>query len=207
MANTLMSPPPDEPHGPQQPQPGPGRHDAAFGAAVRSRRAEIGITLEQLAEATGISRSALSRIERGALATSLNYGLAIAQALGRELPELLGQGGPAGQHITRAADGVRYVDPATGVQRQALARPAPGVEWVAYTLPVGAQTSAFAPHGPGTRETFHVVSGAVEIELEGQAVRLGPGDTATLRADVAHRFRNAGRSVARVMLIVAEPRA
>lgn len=92
----------------------PATATAATGAAPRkarssgARRAVIGITLEQLADATGISRSALSRIKRDELGTSLNYGLAIAQALGCDLFELL-QGriciGAAGQRLhLRAGD-------------------------------------------------------------------------------------------------------
>ena len=45
--------------------------DALFGAAVRARRAQLGITLDQLAQASGVSPGALSRVERGLLATSL----------------------------------------------------------------------------------------------------------------------------------------
>lgn len=179
------------------------RYDAAFGAAVRARRAEIGITLEQLAEASGISRSALSRIERDELGTSLNYGLAIAQALGCELSELLAA--PAAQFIP-AAQSLRYTDPASGVQRQAVARPAPGLQWLLYTLPAGAQTSAFAPHASGTRETFHIIDGTVQIVAGEETLTLRAGDTAILRADVEHQFRNTGRGTARVMLLIAEPR-
>ncbi|MDO5624902.1 MAG: XRE family transcriptional regulator [Pseudomonadota bacterium] len=181
------------------------RHDAAFGAAVRARRAEIGITLEQLAEATGISRSALSRIERDELGTSLNYGLAIAQALGCDMSALLHA--PSAASVTRAADALRYTDPATGIERTALARPAPGLAWVVYTVPAGASSSVFAPHRVRTRETFHVIDGTVEVHMAQEIVRLRKGDTATLTADVEHRFRNPGRQSARVMLLIATPQA
>ena len=41
--------------------------DAQFGMAVRARRAQLGITLDQLAVASGVSSGALSRVERGLL--------------------------------------------------------------------------------------------------------------------------------------------
>lgn len=179
------------------------RRDAAFGAAVRARRAQMGITLEQLAQATGISRSALSRIERDELGTSLNYGLAIAQALGCDLAELVVQ---EAARITRAADVARYTDPASGVQRLALARPAPGMEWVAYTLPPGAQSSHFAPHPSGTREFFHIIAGQVQIHMAEESFTLSAGDTATLRADVPHGFRNIGDEQAHIMLLISTQR-
>ena len=55
--------------------------DAAFGAAVRARRAQLGITLDQLAQASGVSPGALSRVERGLLATSLRNAMAIAHGV------------------------------------------------------------------------------------------------------------------------------
>ena len=69
--------------------------DALFGAAVRARRAQLGITLDQLAQASGVSPGALSRVERGLLATSLRNAMAIARGLGCELGELVQSTPPA----------------------------------------------------------------------------------------------------------------
>jgi transcriptional regulator with XRE-family HTH domain len=39
--------------------------DLQFGLAVRARRAQLAITLDQLAQASGVTSGALSRVERG----------------------------------------------------------------------------------------------------------------------------------------------
>lgn len=173
--------------------------DARFGLAVRTRRAQLGVTLDQLAETSGVSAAALSRIERGLLGPSLRSALAIARGLGCELSELVA---PEAAQITRAGEHLRFSDPKTGIERLALARPSPEVELVAYHVPAGATSSRFAAHKPGSREVFHVLSGALEIHTAEETVALRPGDTAVVRVDSEHWFTNPGKSAARVILAI-----
>jgi DNA-binding XRE family transcriptional regulator len=62
---------------------------ARFGAAVRQRRREAGMTQAQLAITTGLSRSYLSEVERGREGISLERAARLAKALNLELAELL----------------------------------------------------------------------------------------------------------------------
>lgn len=52
-----------------------------WGANVRKRRDELRLSQEELAEATGISQTAISRIELGNQGVPLGVGLALAKAL------------------------------------------------------------------------------------------------------------------------------
>ncbi|EQD85358.1 XRE family transcriptional regulator [Saccharopolyspora erythraea D] len=67
--------------------------DASFGARVRSRRHQARMTLEALAARSGVSRAALSKIERGEREPSLTVAVRIADSIGVLLPELLGEQG------------------------------------------------------------------------------------------------------------------
>ena len=178
-------------------------HDALFGAAVRARRAQLGITLDQLAQASGVSPGALSRVERGLLATSLRNAMAIAQGLGCELGELV-QSAPSAQ-ITRAGENLRFVDEASGVERLALASPSAGANLVHYRFPPHAVSSHFAAHRAGTREVFHVLEGSIEVFTAQEQVLLHAGDTATLVVDSEHRLANASGQPARLLLLVLSP--
>ncbi|AGT09864.1 helix-turn-helix domain-containing protein [Paracoccus aminophilus] len=173
--------------------------DADFGIAVRSRRAELGITLEQLAANSGVSVAALSRLERGLLGPSLRNALAIARALGCDLTNLIES--PAAQ-VTRAGDNLRYFDAATGIERLALARPAPHLELLLYTVPAGQSSVRFAAHRPGTREVFHLLSGELELHHGPDPLVLKAGDSATVRADHEHWFTARGSETARFILLV-----
>lgn len=66
----------------------------SIGDSVRSRRAALGWTQEQLAEASGIRPATISRIERGHLAPSLAVLQELARALGTGVGDLVG--GPPG---------------------------------------------------------------------------------------------------------------
>jgi transcriptional regulator with XRE-family HTH domain len=57
-------------------------HDpATFGAAIRKRRREKGLTQTQLAELTGVSLRLISELERGRGSVSFDRALRIAQRL------------------------------------------------------------------------------------------------------------------------------
>jgi y4mF family transcriptional regulator len=53
-----------------------------FGAALRERRRQVGITQAQLADATGVSRQTIIEIERGKPNARLYIALRLAQMLG-----------------------------------------------------------------------------------------------------------------------------
>lgn len=184
------------PSTPAEDQPDP---DARFGLAVRTRRTQLGVTLEQLSGTSGVSTAVLSRLERGLLGPSLRNAIAIARGLGCELDELLAADRAL---ITRAGENLRYYDDTTGIERLALARPSPDVELLAYTVPAGASSARFAAHSPGAREIFHILAGSLTIHTAEETVRLDTGDTATLRVDSEHWFENPGDAPARVILTV-----
>ena len=175
--------------------------DEQFGAAVRLRRTQLGVTLDQLAETSGVSAAALSRVERGLLSPSLRNALGIARGLGCDLGELVAR---APGEITRAGENLRFFDEATGIERLALARPSPEVEQLRYTVPPGAASSRFAAHRMGTREIFHVLTGSLRIHTAHETITLGQDDTAVVRVDTEHWFENEGAETTRIILTVLE---
>ena len=176
--------------------------DVRFGNAVRARRTQLGITLDQLAETSGVSSAALSRVERGLLSPSLRSAIAIARGLGCELGEMIERDGA---QVTRAGETLCYLDESTGIERLTLARPTPDVELLIYTVPAGAQSSRFAAHLPGTREIFHILAGRLEVHTAQETFTLGAGDTATLRVDSEHWFKGIAAGHTRLILAVIGP--
>jgi len=176
--------------------------DIWFGKAVRVRRTQLGVTLDQLATTSGVSAAALSRIERGLLSPSLRNAMAIAKGLGCELSELVG-GNDA--EVVRAPDRLRFFDEKTGIERLAIARPTPEVELLTYTVPAGARSSTFTAHTAGSREIFHILSGQLEVHTEQEVVALAAGDTVTLFVDSEHWFQNIGDTPTHLILTVLGP--
>lgn len=170
-----------------------------FGSAVRQRRLELGITLDQLADSSGVSAGTLSRIERAMLSPSLRNAVSIAKGLGCDLSELIHE---ETAEITRAGEHLRFADEATGIVRIALARPSPAVELISYQVPPGASSARFSAHISGSREVFHVIAGALEVRTGEQVFLLGAGDTATVRVDCEHWFLNPGDESAYFILTI-----
>lgn len=170
-----------------------------FGSGVRQRRQELGITLDQLAESSGVSSAALSRLERGILNPSLRSALAIAKGLGCDLSELIQQ---ESAEVVRAGENLRFEDEKTGIVRLTLARPSPEVELLSYCVPAGASSARFGAHKRGTKEIFHIVAGALEVHAAEHVLQLEEGDTATVRGDCEHWFVNAGEVPAHFILTI-----
>nr|WP_314528513.1 helix-turn-helix transcriptional regulator [uncultured Brevundimonas sp.] len=64
-----------------------------LGAAILTRRREVALSQEALADASGIDRSHMGKIERGERNVTLLNVLKIAQALGCSASDLLRRGG------------------------------------------------------------------------------------------------------------------
>ncbi len=178
------------------------KQDARFGNAVRTRRMLLGVTLDQLAESSGVSAAALSRVERGHLSPTLRNAIAIARGLGCNLAELVER---ETAQVVRVSENLRFFDEATGIERLALARPTPDIELLRYTVPPGATSSRFAAHKSGTREIFHILTGRLEIHTGQEVITLGAGDTATLHVDTEHWFTNTGSETTKIILTVLGP--
>lgn len=179
-----------------------GQSESEFGKAVRIRRLQLGVTLDQLAENSGVSAAALSRVERGLLSPSLRNASAIAKGLGCGLSELVEA--PAAE-VTRHGDNLVFTDATTGISRTALARPNPKLEYVRYHVPAGVTSARFSAHDAGTKEIFHILAGELEVHTASETIRLSVGDTAILRVDCEHWFSNVGRETVELLLTIFTP--
>src|SRR5262245_57390503 len=114
-----------------------------FGERVRRIRLEQRLSLDELAERSGVSRAALSKIERGERHTRLGNAVRIAEALGIPLARLLEPAGESWVRVVRNGTAPQLVDPETRVAREALLEPQPGLEFIRYELPAHAATDRF----------------------------------------------------------------
>ncbi|MGW3157217.1 helix-turn-helix domain-containing protein [Streptomyces sp. NPDC001089] len=165
------------------------------GAAVRRRRRALELTLAVVAQRSGLSVPFLSQVENERARPSRSSLERVADALGTTAVELLAAADPAcSVDVVRADEGDGC---ASGARTRPLVR---GHHQLHATEFVG-------DHEEG-RELQHrndklmyVADGAVEVEAEGRAHRLGRGDTMYLTGGVRHRWR---ATVADTRVIVVE---
>jgi len=199
-----MKPRPDSNRKLSHPPPPADAISRHLGGRVKQLRSERGWSLEALANASGVSRSMLSQIEREQANPTLAVTLRIARAFGLTLGELIEMPGAASAvTVIRADDHAFHYrsDKDCRIRTLSPLNLEKDVEFYEVRLqPGGALRSS--PHFEGTREFLTVHRGRLRIESAGDAEELNPGDSASYRADVPHALINAGKSEAVVFLIV-----
>ena len=191
-----------------KPRPAPSDPPEAMtrrlGARVKHLRAARGWSLEALANASGVSRSMLSQIEREQANPTLAVTLRIARAFGIGLSELLEVPGAASAITVIRSNDHTYdyrSDKDCRIRTLSPLNLEKDVElYEIWLQPGGALRSS--PHFEGTREFLTVQRGKVRIESAGDLEDLDAGDSASYRADVAHAIINLGKADAVVFLIV-----
>ena len=177
----------------------------AIGVRVRQERQSRRWTLDQLAEAAGVSRRMVVNVEQGAANPSVGTLLRISDALGVGLPALVERPGPAPVKVTRHGDGAVLWNSESGGSVPATSTEPPDVvELWDWTLGPGDHHMSEA-HTPGTKELVQVQQGTVTVEVADQPVILDAGDAVAFGGDVAHSYANPGTQPARFSLAVFEP--
>lgn len=165
----------------------------ALGSRLRALRRERGLSLDALAEASGVSRSMISEIERGAKAPTVLVLARVATALGSTVSRLLGEDQVARVVHIAHADQPTVVAPA-GWERRVLSPNLAGVEFefIRTHVPPGVEIGEFAAHAPGSREYIAVESGELTVTVGGVPHHLKAGDSLYYAGDQAHAFTNDG---------------
>jgi transcriptional regulator with XRE-family HTH domain len=179
---------------------------AAIGRRIRQERQSRRWTLDQLADASGVSRRMVVNIEQGAVNPSVGTLLRVSDALGVGLPALVELPPPKRLTVTRDGDGAVLWTSDAGGRGLLVAGTGPPnvVELWDWTLGPSDRHVSEA-HSDGTRELVHVRQGTVTIEVGDQSVTLGAGDAVAFAGDVPHSYTNPRRPVARFSLAVFEP--
>lgn len=175
-----------------------------LGTRVKHLRSARGWSLESLANASGVSRSMLSQIEREQANPTLAVTLRIARAFGLTLGELLEMPGAASAvTVIRSNDHTYHYrsDKDCMIRTLSPLNLEKDVEFYEVRLQPGGGLRS-SPHFEGTREFLTLQKGRLRIESASDAEELNAGDSASYRADVPHSLVNIGKTEAVVFLIV-----
>lgn len=175
-----------------------------LGTRVKQLRAERGWSLEALANASGVSRSMLSQIEREQANPTLAVTLRIARAFGMDLGDLLQMPAATSKVTVIRADDRAYhyrSDKDCQIRTLSPLNLEKDVEFYEVQLQTGGALRS-SPHFEGTREFLTVQKGRLRVESSGDADELEPGDSASYRADVAHAIVNIGKGETVAFLVV-----
>lgn len=174
----------------------------AVAANLRTIRAARGLTVAALAQASGIGKATLSRIEAGQANPTLETLYALADALGVSWGTLVAEP-PARTVRTRAADvpvlagpvEARLLTQITGV---------PLLEGLDVGFPVGARRESGA-HPRGVVEHLFLVGGRLRAGPLDALEDLDTGDVLRFAADVPHAYEALDGQAAQAILLMTYP--
>jgi transcriptional regulator with XRE-family HTH domain len=173
---------------------------------LRQRRKSRGMSLDDLAQSSGVSRAALSQVETCKSNPTVGLLWKIAVGLGVPFAELIGEG-KTGVSVLRRSDAqvLRSVDGKLESRPLSPAGATPRVEL--YELRLSARSShASEPHAQGTHEILVVLSGSLRLHVYDAAHDLASGDAVSFPADRPHTYENPGGSEARYYNVIVYER-
>lgn len=180
--------------------PLPARERAPIGPRLRAARKARRMTIEALADATGLTKSFLSKLERDATSASVASLLRVCDALGLRPGTLFDTPATSlvrGDHAPPVNYGGDGVD-------DALLTPGsePKVMAVRSDIEPGGNSGAEPYTMDADIEVAHVISGEIELVVGVETHLLGTGDTLTYDPREPHSWRNPSSTPARVLWLL-----
>jgi transcriptional regulator with XRE-family HTH domain len=178
--------------------------DRRLGARIKGLRQSRGLTLDQLAARSGVSRAMISRVERGESSPTAALLDRLCAGLGVLLSTLFrdeAQGGP----LARRGEQPVWTDPDSGYVRRNVSPAGTGsrLEIVEVEMPAGARVLLDAPRG-GFRldQQLWLLEGELTLSVGGREHRLAAGDCLAMLLDGPIAFHNPGEVPARYAVVL-----
>jgi len=173
-------------------------------AALREER---GWPLEELAQASGISRATLSRLERGETSPTAQLLGKLCAVYGMPMSRLIAEVEVQPAQLIRAAQQNEWQDPDTGFVRRMVSPPAKGfgTELIEGRLPAGAVIDYPLPPVRGLEQHIWMLSGVLLYTLDGVEHRLQKGDCLRFHLFGATRFHCPGPHGAHYLIAICPP--
>lgn len=170
---------------------------------LREARRAQGLSLEAVANLSGVSRSMVSQIERGESSPTIATLWNLTRALQVDFAGLLETGQTRDRvEVLKSVDVPKIENMGQGCRIRILSPPeeAGGHEVYDIRFDKGGALNS-QPHTRGAMEQLTVLEGGITVRSGTAEQRLEAGDTARYAADVAHAI-TAPEGAARVFLIV-----
>ncbi len=176
--------------------------DQRLGARIRDLRAGRGLTLDGLAEAAGVSRAMLSRIERGESSPTAQLLNKVCDGLGITLSSLFAE--PAASPLARHRDQPTWRDPATRYLRRSVSPSGTGspVDIIEVEFPPGARVAFDRQRSNEGDQHIWVLDGTLQMQVGDDTFRLECGDCLMMRFDQPIVFHNPTKRTVRYAVVI-----
>jgi transcriptional regulator with XRE-family HTH domain len=176
---------------------------AGIGTKIRLLRQGEGLSLQQLAERSGVSAAAIYKVERSTMVPTITTLMKLARALDRSISYLVEEdtSDTSSAVLVRAKDRDTLFASRDGVNMENIAGPSGrfALAGAIVTVAPGLDSGRAALAHPG-EELVYLLSGSLEFEIDA-TYQLRPGDSLHLRTDRPHRWRNPSTRPAKALWI------
>jgi transcriptional regulator with XRE-family HTH domain len=178
--------------------------DRDIGTRLKALRTQAGLSLNDLATRSGVSRGMIARIERAESSATAALLGKLCAALDVTLSAVVGLSDRPPERLTRFADQPTWRDPETGYRRRhaSALNAASGVEVIVVDLPPGARV----PYSPWGRRAYTqqllMLEGRISVHIDLKQFDLAAGDCLDFDVMRAVAFENPHDVVAKYIVIV-----
>jgi len=173
---------------------------------IKKRRDALGMSANDLAQRSGVSRAMVSKIERLEVSPTAVLLGRLCDGLGITLSSLIASAESSpGLPIARASDQPVWRDPETRLVRTMVTPLNTGskVEVVHVELPHGAEVRYRALQQPHYDQHVYVLLGELTMTYGDEEYTLRVGDCIQSRFDRAHAFGNRTRTPCKYLVVIA----
>ncbi len=172
---------------------------------IRELRETQGLSLDALAERSGVSRSNISLIERGQSSPTATVLDKISAGLGATVASLFESPARAeapASPMARVADQPVWTDPSSGYVRRNVSPPVgTPIQLVDVIFPAHQRVAYDTGLRPAdTYQQVWLIEGAMEITVGATPWQLEPGDSLAIRLDQPITYHNPGDKPARYLV-------
>jgi transcriptional regulator with XRE-family HTH domain len=174
-------------------------------ARVRQLRAARDFSLEALADRSGVSRSAISLIERGETSATAVVLEKLAAALDITLAALFEPPAGSAAPLVRRADQAVWRDPDSGYVRRNVSPSGTltPIQIVEVDFPAGAHVAyETGSREPAAHQQVWVLEGQIDVTVGTEQHSLQDGDCLAFVLDRPTAFRNRTRKTARYAVVI-----
>jgi transcriptional regulator with XRE-family HTH domain len=187
------------------------RNEVRIGMRLKHARLSKGYTLKELAKIAECSESMISKVENDKLRPSIAMLHRFAQALETNIASLISEPDPNAGLVTIVRDNQRpriHVDPelqGADVWLERVIPPSNGGLLQSHVLnlsPKGRSDGLIRHTG---EELGFVITGEVDLEVEGVIYHLQAGDSFFFSSSLAHGYYNKGKKITRILWVNTPP--
>ena len=173
----------------------------AIGAHLRQLRARRKLSLAQVARAVGISVGFLSALERSQMSGSVGTLRKLARFYKTNILDFFDATGNSSRQVRPAER--KVLEAGDGVSMELLAWGNTVMEPHLFRIAPNAGSGESYSHEG--EEFIYVLSGDLEIAVDGQQYNLSPGDSFYFESATPHRWKNPGRKETTVLWVNTPP--